>query len=117
MRRAAWLTALVAVVVLLGYGVADAADVVPGVLTTAPAHHPTATPQISDPPRPSLSPPLVPLSAQAPVPTGDGVARVVDPLLSAPALGPGTAATVLDAATGQTLLDRDGSVAHTPAST
>ncbi|WP_426563712.1 D-alanyl-D-alanine carboxypeptidase/D-alanyl-D-alanine endopeptidase [Angustibacter sp. McL0619] len=118
MPRARWLAAAVAVLAL-GYVAADVEDAVPGALTTDPASAgPAPTrPTPSDPPRTPPTSALPALSAQAPAPTSESVSRVLDPLLSVPALGPQTSATVLDPVSGQVLLDRTGSIPRTPAST
>jgi D-alanyl-D-alanine carboxypeptidase/D-alanyl-D-alanine-endopeptidase (penicillin-binding protein 4) len=111
------LVAAAAVVVVVGYAAADAADVVPGVLTTSSSTPTTPRPTASDPAPAPLQPALPALSTQAPPPTVDGVAAAVDRLLTSSALGPGVGAVVVDAATGQVLLDRDSSTARVPAST
>ena len=83
MRRVRWLS-VAAVVLVLGYVVADVADVAPGLLTLDPATTgPAPTrPAPSDPPRGPLTPAMPALSTDAPVPTPEGVAQVLDPLLS-----------------------------------
>lgn len=111
------LVVAVAVVAVLGYAAADATDVVPGVLTTSPASPAAPRPTASDPARTSLQPALSALSTSAPVPGAGGLARALDPLLAAPALGPGAAAVVVDAMTGQVLLDRGSGDPRAPAST
>lgn len=66
---------------------------------------------------PAAADPVLPaLDADAAVPTTDGLAAQLDPLLAATALGDQVHAVVVDVATGTTLLDRDGATAATPAS-
>lgn len=107
------------VVALLGYGVADAMDAVPGVLTVAapqPQPTPSPRPQPSYPPRASPGPVLPGLSLEASAATPAGVASALRPLLSSPALGPRVSASVLDAATGEVLLDTAAGRPQVPAS-
>ncbi|WP_245753472.1 D-alanyl-D-alanine carboxypeptidase/D-alanyl-D-alanine endopeptidase [Geodermatophilus ruber] len=65
----------------------------------------------------SAEPVLASLSLEAPVPAGRALQTELDPLLSVPALGGGVSAQVVDVATGELLLDRDGDDPATPAST
>jgi len=115
----AGIAALVVLVAGAGYATADAFDVVPGVLTTSgPATvvgEPRPVP--SAPPRSSAPPVLPALSDQAPVPLPHALATTLAPLVASPALGPRVSASVVDAATGDVLLDTAGSIARTPAST
>ncbi|GAA4361537.1 hypothetical protein GCM10023145_38380 [Angustibacter luteus] len=113
-----WLSAA-AVVLVLGYVAADVADVAPGLLTLDPATTgPAPTrPAPSDPAREPLPPAMPALATDAPAPTPEGVSRVLDPLLSVDQLGPQTSATVIDAATGDVLLDQFGTSLRVPAST
>jgi D-alanyl-D-alanine carboxypeptidase/D-alanyl-D-alanine-endopeptidase (penicillin-binding protein 4) len=69
-------------------------------------------PELSDP-----APVLTEVSADAPVPDPDVLAAVLTPLLSAPALGSGQSAQVVDVATGEVLFDEDAEDPSTPAST
>ena len=112
---------VVAVVVLLavvGYAVADAVDVAPGVLTLAPT--PTAVrpmkPPPTDPAPIAAGPALDVLSPTALAPTPAGVASALRPLLSAPALGPRVSSYVVDVASAQVLFDQDADEAMVPAS-
>ena len=110
----------VAVLALLSYGAADAVDVAPGALTLAapvPAPTPAPRPTPSDPPRASTGPVLAGLSAQALAPTSAGVARTLGPLLASPALGSRVSAYVVDAVSGDVLLDSAGQRPQVPAST
>jgi D-alanyl-D-alanine carboxypeptidase/D-alanyl-D-alanine-endopeptidase (penicillin-binding protein 4) len=120
MLRARWLVASgTAAVLVLGYVGADLADLAPGLLTldAASTGPPPTRPAPSDPPRGTVEAALPALSTEAPAPTAEGVARVLDPLLAAPALGPQTSATVVDPVTGDVLYEQSGSVLRTPAST
>ncbi|GAB76960.1 D-alanyl-D-alanine carboxypeptidase [Austwickia chelonae NBRC 105200] len=105
----------------------DAADVVPGVLTTeasvsVPAGAPA--PQPAEPGRPGgdrwqLARPgsTVPtLNPAAPVPTPEVLAKLVAPLAVDRALGTETSAVVLDGLTGKTLFEVGGTTARAPAS-
>ncbi|GAB3691626.1 D-alanyl-D-alanine carboxypeptidase/D-alanyl-D-alanine endopeptidase [Angustibacter aerolatus] len=110
--------ALVACALVAGYAVADAQDVVPGVLTTSPAAVAAAPrPTPSDPARTAAAPVLPGLSDQAPTPTTGGLTRTLKPLLGAAALGGHVSASVVDDATGTQLLGRDAGSARAPAST
>lgn len=110
--------AAAALLLLAGYAAADAADVVPGVLTTAAA--PRAVPALPQAPgaRASLAPvsALPALSSAAPTPDPAVLASVVGPLLGVQALAGSAGATVLDAATGKVLLDSAGTQPREPAS-
>lgn len=109
----------VVLAVLAGYAVADAEDVVPGVLTLSPAER-------TDPPAPSpvtptypptqAGPPLLadPTDA-APLPAASVLAARLAPLVSA--LGAGGGASVVDVLTGRTLYTSRGTSPRTPAST
>jgi D-alanyl-D-alanine carboxypeptidase/D-alanyl-D-alanine-endopeptidase (penicillin-binding protein 4) len=80
--------------------------------TTAAPVPDAQLPTVADPP-----PVLAALSAQAPQPTPQALARTLAPLLSASALGSGVGAQVVDVATGTVLLDQAGATPGTPAST
>ncbi|WP_345714084.1 D-alanyl-D-alanine carboxypeptidase, partial [Kineococcus glutinatus] len=92
---------------------------VPGPLTRRPL--PTATPLPTAPAAavPTTGAPdvLAALPADAPAATAEGVAAVVGPLLADPALGPGLGVSVVDATTGEALLDVGAGAARVPAST
>src|SRR5688500_17571349 len=57
------------------------------------------------------------LSSQAPAPDPDVLAGELAPLLTAPALGTGVEARVVDVASGEVLLDQGSETPSTPAST
>lgn len=100
-----------------GYVVADAADLVPGVLTTAPrpaAAEPFPDVSIADGDGALLLPGLDP---EAPVPSTDDVAARVADLLAADAVGPSAGVLVADVLTGEDLHAHDAEAAHVPAST
>ncbi|KQX66262.1 D-alanyl-D-alanine carboxypeptidase/D-alanyl-D-alanine-endopeptidase [Angustibacter sp. Root456] len=117
-RTGQWVAGALVVLGLAGYATADALDVVPGVLTTAPPAAPaTARPTPSDPAPQTAQPVLPALSDQAPAPSSAGLGRVLGPLLDNPALGPNVSAAVVDARSGELLLGRDVDRGHVPAST
>ncbi|MFE6236568.1 D-alanyl-D-alanine carboxypeptidase/D-alanyl-D-alanine-endopeptidase [Cellulosimicrobium sp. NPDC057862] len=102
-----------------GYVVADAYDVVPGVLTTAepypePNPFPDAPGAVAAPP---LEVGLPPLDGAAPVPAAATVQELVDDLAGDTRLGPRVGVLVTDAATGDVLGASGDAVGHVPAST
>ncbi|GAA1651988.1 D-alanyl-D-alanine carboxypeptidase/D-alanyl-D-alanine endopeptidase [Georgenia ruanii] len=115
MARRTLVAALVAVLALGGYGVADAADVVPGPLTTGPAPAaPAPYPGIALPAG-ALTEAVPGPDVDAPVPTAAALEALAADLRATPGLG-GLGLVVADAVTGTVLLDDDGAVARTPAS-
>src|SRR5829696_2769718 len=78
---------------------------------------PAGTPSPSSPPVPPSPPPVLAAPVEGAPQTAAGVARALARPLSDPRLGPRVAATVVDAATGQVLLDRGAGTYATPAST
>ena len=112
-RTAAGLT----VTVLLlagGYAAADAADLVPGVLTTAPpvpdpAPFPEATAEAAEPLLPALDP-------AAPLPSAEAVTALTEELVADPRTGGAVAVVVRDALTEEVLADVAGDEPRTPAS-
>ncbi|WP_454041003.1 D-alanyl-D-alanine carboxypeptidase/D-alanyl-D-alanine endopeptidase [Cellulosimicrobium sp. Marseille-Q8652] len=102
-----------------GYLVADAADVVPGLLTTEPvppepAPSPAAPGAVAAPP---LVAALPVLDDTAPVPAAGAVQDLTDALVADQRLGPRVGALVLDAATGEVLGEAGSGTGHVPAST
>jgi serine-type D-Ala-D-Ala carboxypeptidase/endopeptidase (penicillin-binding protein 4) len=102
-----------------GYLVADAVDVVPGMLTTAPpprepAPFPEAPGAVAAPP---LAAGLPTLDEAAPVPDGATVQDLTDALVADQRLGPRVGALVVDAATGEALGTSGATTGHVPAST
>ncbi|MCW2676645.1 MAG: dacB, partial [Modestobacter sp.] len=107
------LAALVAVVVL-------AAAAVAAITFLGGRGNPTAAQEVPEAVLPALgepSPALAALSAAAPVPDPTVLARVLAPLLGAPALGTGLSAQVVDVATGDVLFEQAADDPSTPAST
>src|SRR5829696_3347477 len=78
---------------------------------------PAGTPSPSSPPVPPSPPPVLAAPVEGAPQTAAGVVRALARPLSDPRLGPRVAATVVDAATGQVLLDRGAGTYATPAST
>ncbi len=99
------------VAVLLGYGVADAYDKVPGVLTI------DDRPADAEPETPHVKPVLKAASKDAPVPTEKGLARALGGKKVAQPLGPRVAVMVRDALTGDVLYADHENRPQTPAST
>ncbi|WP_232797190.1 D-alanyl-D-alanine carboxypeptidase/D-alanyl-D-alanine endopeptidase [Blastococcus atacamensis] len=64
-----------------------------------------------------VTPVLAGLSSDAPVPDADVLATRLTPLVTGSALGPGTAAQVVDVTTGEVLFDQQSDAPVTPAST
>ena len=111
--------ALVAALSAGGYAVADAYDVVPGVLTFAaapapPAPFPTAPGAAA---APALAPVLPALAATAPVPSSQAVDALLNALVTDARMGTSVGAVVMDQLTGDVLAQHDPDVGRTPAST
>ncbi|ACQ78958.1 D-alanyl-D-alaninecarboxypeptidase/D-alanyl-D-al anine-endopeptidase [Beutenbergia cavernae DSM 12333] len=107
-----------AVVVVGGYAVADAADVVPGVLTTVPPWpeaepFPTVT-LPAEPVRPLVLPDLDP---DAPIPDPAALEPGVAALRGDDAVGSPPGVVVADVATGEVLVSADAETGRAPAST
>jgi D-alanyl-D-alanine carboxypeptidase/D-alanyl-D-alanine-endopeptidase (penicillin-binding protein 4) len=102
----------------VGYAGADAADLVPGVLTTRP--RPVPPPPFPVAPGATYTRAagdvLPPVGVDAPVPDPARLAERLGPLLAAPGLGRSVSAVVLDGLTGTRLLDDAGEVPREPAS-
>lgn len=111
-RRRALVLAVVAVLLLAGGGVLAVPDVSNRLALPWAPNAPKA-----DPPGPlTFSPSLHGPAGSAPMPTPSGVARVLDGPASAPALGTLTG-SVVDAASGAVLWERQADRELTPAST
>ncbi|WP_146211166.1 D-alanyl-D-alanine carboxypeptidase/D-alanyl-D-alanine endopeptidase [Quadrisphaera granulorum] len=109
--------ALAAVLLVSGYAAADTADAVPGVLTLSPP------PTVPGPPpapgaaaEPAAPAALGALDPAAPRPDPGALAAAVGPLLGAAALRGSATASVVDATTGQVLLDDGAATPQEPAS-
>ncbi|HEX6054958.1 MAG TPA: D-alanyl-D-alanine carboxypeptidase, partial [Intrasporangium sp.] len=122
-RLTAALTA--AAVLVLGYAGLDAADFVPGLLTTRPLPPPppTETPgtrTLPVVPQPSASTsvrmPLGSLAGESAAPSAAGVRRALAQVLDLPALSD-AALVVRDGQSGQVLFDQGGTERRIPAST
>ncbi|MFC8598224.1 D-alanyl-D-alanine carboxypeptidase/D-alanyl-D-alanine-endopeptidase [Isoptericola sp. NPDC057191] len=104
-RASVGATVTTVVVLFGGYLVADAYDVVPGLLTTAPPPAPAApfptAPGATEGPAPERALPDLP--DDAPEPTAAAVGRLVKELATDDRLGKRVGVLVTDAATGQTL--------------
>src|SRR3954451_9745767 len=101
-----WVAAALVLVLAVGVGTVY-------VVTTRPSS--TNRPAVvAAPPR---KPVLTALAASAPAPSAAGLAAAVAPIVRDPALGGHLTGQVVDAETGQVLLDRDASQALPPAST
>jgi serine-type D-Ala-D-Ala carboxypeptidase/endopeptidase (penicillin-binding protein 4) len=117
-RGRVWIPVVLVVVLLVGgYGAADAADVVPGVLTVRPV-------PAANPPYPSADavelgvPDGVPGPDEAAaLPEPDGVQALVGDLLGDPAIAGSTGVMVVDVLTGDPLGAANADVPHAPAST
>ena len=96
---------------LVGYGVADAYDRVPGVLTID-------RPVTDQTPEAVEAAPVLPVAGtDAPVPTTEGLAAALEDDATDPALGKRVGVVVRDALTGEELYTHDGDRPITPAST
>ena len=122
MRRAARLMGVGVLALLLGaggYAVADAYDIVPGLITLSPPP-PTPTPFPTAPgavAAPELTGVLANLTVGAAVPAADRVNALLGALVADSRLGPSVGAVVTDQRTGAVLAQHDLDGPHTPAST
>ncbi|UNX54489.1 D-alanyl-D-alanine carboxypeptidase [Georgenia sp. TF02-10] len=117
MGRRGTIAALAVVALLGGYGTADAADVVPGVLTTEPAPaDPVPFPGLALP-GPLQAPEVAGADPEAPAPTTAGLEQAVAALQEDPRVTGSVGVVVADGLTGETLLAQDPGTARTPAST
>ncbi len=104
----------------VGYLAADAADLVPGWITTSPEPVPPATFVTAEPVQASAAPgtDLAPLlDPSAPMPDATRIQALAQALRDDPRTGPSTNVSVLDLITGQTLANLDASDGQVPAST
>lgn len=102
----------------VGYGVADAYDVVPGRLTTAPRPQAPAFPTAPGAaPLAAATPALGALSDDAPAPSSGTVSALVKGLVSDDRMGSRTGVQVLDVATGDVLAASGATRTYVPAST
>ena len=124
MRRAMAGLAVVGVLVA-GYAALDAADLAPGVLTTAPAPPPPPTetpgtrtlPLVPQPtPTTSAGMPLPSLAGASAAPDAAGIRSGLRPVTALSALSD-SSLVVRDGQSGDVLYDRDGDTPRTPAST
>ena len=100
-----------AVVLALGTGAAV------GVATDDEPAAPPAAVAVAAPAPPGPRPPLLPGPVEAPAPAPVALAALLQEALDDPGLGARTAASVVDAQTGEVLLDRRGDAPVLPAST
>lgn len=99
-----------------GYAWADAADLVPGTLTTRPAPAPRQPVPYPDVAAPDV-PPAATQRPQPPAVDGAALAARIDPLLADPALGPAVSVSVRDLQTGELVHGRAEATPRVPAST
>ncbi|MFC7407075.1 D-alanyl-D-alanine carboxypeptidase/D-alanyl-D-alanine-endopeptidase [Georgenia alba] len=114
-RRSRLLVVVLALV--LAYGAADAADAVPGVLTTDPVP-PDARPfpELALPGGPVVAPTVEGPDESAEVPTRAGLEELVSAFESDPRRTGSFGLVVADAITGEVILDHDGETPRSPAS-
>jgi serine-type D-Ala-D-Ala carboxypeptidase/endopeptidase (penicillin-binding protein 4) len=86
---------------------------VDGWLSSAPTTPPPSIPA----PDPTPTPVLLAAPTDGTAPTAEGVKAAIGPLVTAPALGPQVNVSVVDAATGTSLYERNADTMTTPAST
>ncbi|MFH5821948.1 D-alanyl-D-alanine carboxypeptidase/D-alanyl-D-alanine-endopeptidase [Georgenia sp. AZ-5] len=105
------------VLVLGGYAVADAADVVPGVLTTRPTPaDPLPFPDVELPAGAAAPPEAPGPDADAPVPTAAALAALAGDLRADERMAGSFGMVVADVLTGEVLLDDGGDTPRVPAS-
>ena len=102
-----------------GYAWADAQDIAPGILTSAPLPSPqppliTASPLVPASPSPG---PVTALAADAPLPSSSDVAALAAALRADPRTGKSTNVYVADYTTGALIASLDGEDPQVPAST
>ena len=114
------LTPILLVAGAAGYLAADAADLVPGWITTSPLPVPPAPFVTAEPVEASAAPgtELSPLfDPAAPLPDPARVQALAQALRDDPRTGPSTNVSVIDLVTGKTLADLDAADGQVPAST
>ncbi len=115
-RRTLLVSMLSVLIVLVGAaGVLVVAR--PGPVEGWLAADPTAAPSVTATPEPIPTPVLMAADTEAVAPSAAGVRSAVAPLVTAAALGPQVNVSIVDAATGETLFERNPDKATTPAST
>ena len=120
-RAGRWVAGSTAAVLLIGgagYLAADAADLVPGVLTTAPVPDPAAPfPVAPGAAAPPVVLPVVPaLDPNAPLPDPGALTDRAAALVADPRMGASTGVVITDVMTGSVLTDVSGAVPRIPAS-
>lgn len=117
--RAVTTMAVLLVVGVTGYAVADAYDVVPGLVTLEPPHpEPAPFPEVPAAvaaPEPTWG--VEPADPSVPVPDADEVTGLARAALAHPWMGTSTGLVVADRLTGEVLADLGGSQPRVPAST
>ncbi|CCG01528.1 D-alanyl-D-alanine carboxypeptidase/D-alanyl-D-alanine-endopeptidase [Blastococcus saxobsidens] len=111
-RMALGIVALVLLLVGGGIGLGVLLGTDPGGAGDAAAVPGAELPRLGE-----AEPALAALSTDAPVPDPDVLSTLLTPIVTGPALGPGTTAQVVDVATGQVLFEQDAAAPLTPAST
>ncbi|MFI7543016.1 D-alanyl-D-alanine carboxypeptidase/D-alanyl-D-alanine-endopeptidase [Actinoplanes sp. NPDC049599] len=115
-RRTVVLSVLAALVLVV-VAAAGILVVRPGPVAGWLAAEPAASPTASPTPDPTPTPVLAAADATGTAPTAAGVAAAITPLLKAGPLGPRVNVSIVDAATGESLFDRNADTKTTPAST
>lgn len=89
----------------------------PGLVDGGPAADPAKTPSAGPAPEPTPTPVLAAAGIGGTAPTAQGVETAIGPLVGAPALGSRVNVSVVDAATGDPLYEKNADTKTTPAST
>lgn len=108
---------IIGLVLLLVAGVVGLGVLLTGGGNSGGGSDAVAVPEAKLPQLGKPTPVLASLSKDAPEPTTDGLTARLTPLLTAPGLGTGVSAEVVDVATKDVLLDKDAADPATPAST
>lgn len=120
MRRRTVAALVASATIVVGIGVADALDAVPfpALLTLEPAwEQPAPLPTPTLDPVPTVPPVLPALAGGTDLPDAGRLAELTGPLVADPATGSSVGVVVLDATTGEALLEVDASAPRVPAST